>query len=693
MFATALLATAISQASAAPASAIEEVTVEGEKITAKAVNVADLPSPTRADASALLTRHAGVNANSNGPLTSVLQIRGLTGDRVTLNIDGISPAGGGPNAMDSPLSYAGTPFIESSSHYRGISPVSAGAEAPGGAASMQTWAPASDSGWNGQATVQAGSASAQSTTLRAGFGGTDGFLGLRANSASADDLPAAGDYRTSDLQATRFERDIAELVGGASIGAFSFTASVASLETGETGTPALPMDIIVIDSDRWQLQGKYQTALGEFSLRAAGQEVFHRMDNFQLRSNTNPMRHRSTDADGDMSLLSLEWQKDNWQAGIELREEDHSAVVGNPNNPMFFINNFSDVQRERESAFVEYTPTIGKSEWQVGVRASTVDLSAGSVSANMPMMSGGMSSGMNGGMMDMQGAVNMLAMQFNNGERALDHNLIDSVVQVNLPLTEQVSLTLGAAHKERAPSYQESFLWLPMEATGGLGDGYTYIGNTSLNKERQNELLAGISWQQAEWQLYASAWVRDITDYIQGTPVTGNMAANMVGTMMSGKAPLQFDNTDARIRGIELEYQARLGERWYGNARVAYAHGENTSLDEPLYRLAPLEAVTELGYLSGPLQAELQLVARARQDRVSEINAEMETAGHALLNLSAAYRLGEHWQLRAGIENLLDRDHANHLGGIYRPADGTVAQGSRIPGIGRTWQLGLSASW
>ena len=61
------------------------------------------------DADDYLSDIAG-DVNANGRISGIAQYRGMYGDRVAVTIDGIGVIGGGPNAMDTPLSYV-SPMI------------------------------------------------------------------------------------------------------------------------------------------------------------------------------------------------------------------------------------------------------------------------------------------------------------------------------------------------------------------------------------------------------------------------------------------------------------------------------------------------------------------------------------------------------------------------------------------------------
>ncbi len=84
------------------------------------------------DTGDMIKRLPGANINSNGPLTSIAQYRGLFGDRVNVLIDGVRISKAGPNSMDSPLSYLPASRVADVALYRGIAPVSSGIETIGG---------------------------------------------------------------------------------------------------------------------------------------------------------------------------------------------------------------------------------------------------------------------------------------------------------------------------------------------------------------------------------------------------------------------------------------------------------------------------------------------------------------------------------------------------------------------------------
>ena len=113
---------------------LPEMTVEGESVAGPAIFQIDLEQApvTTPDAAELLRRAPGANVNRNGPLTGIAQYRGMYGDRVNVQVNGMNITTGGPNGMDPPLSYVPRGQLESLEVIRGIAPVSSGLETIGG---------------------------------------------------------------------------------------------------------------------------------------------------------------------------------------------------------------------------------------------------------------------------------------------------------------------------------------------------------------------------------------------------------------------------------------------------------------------------------------------------------------------------------------------------------------------------------
>jgi iron complex outermembrane receptor protein len=127
-------------------------------------------------------------------------------------------------------------------------------------------------------------------------------------------------------------------------------------------------------------------------------------------------------------------------------------------------------------------------------------------------------------------------------------------------MTRELAFNLDIGSKTRAPSYQELYLWLPLQATGGLADGRNYIGNLDLSPERSNEIVLGLDWSGDRFSISPQAYYRDVSDYIQGVPATV-MPANMLATMMSGNGALGHDDVGQRCAAVRQRGRGDLRAR------------------------------------------------------------------------------------------------------------------------------------
>ncbi|MCV6603757.1 MAG: TonB-dependent receptor plug domain-containing protein, partial [Porticoccaceae bacterium] len=106
---------------------IEEIVVSDSRQAHREL-LADIARQATADSAQLLRSLPGANVNSIGTLSGIAQYRGLSGERVAVQLDGAPVFSGGPNAMDAPLSYAPSLLLKRLTVTRGIAPVTASQE-------------------------------------------------------------------------------------------------------------------------------------------------------------------------------------------------------------------------------------------------------------------------------------------------------------------------------------------------------------------------------------------------------------------------------------------------------------------------------------------------------------------------------------------------------------------------------------
>lgn len=285
----------------------------------------------------------------------------------------------------------------------------------------------------------------------------------------------------------------------------------------------------------------------------------------------------------------------------------------------------------------------------------------------------------------------MLRDNFNSADRSQEDNNIDWVAKAYYPTSETTTLYTGLARKSRSASYQERYLWLPMQATAGLADGRTYTGNLELEAEVAHELELGFDVDANALMLSPRVFYREVDDYIQGTVTSDSNASNFVNMMnsmnaTSNAAPLQFNNIDAELYGFDMDWRYRFTEQVSVSGLINYVRGKRTdsNSNDNLYRIAPLNASLALNYTGNNWGLTLEGVAYDQQDKVSEFNGEQESAGYGLLNIRGQWQITSSARLGFGVDNALDREYRDHLTGTNRVnGNADIANGEKLPGYGR----------
>ncbi len=658
-----------------------------------------------------LTSVPGANINSNGPITGIAQYRGLYGDRVAASLDGHPVIGAGPNAMDTPLSYSTPLIVDSMTVYRGIAPVSAGINTLGGAVEvkMRKAQTMHTSGTEISGDVQAGyrsNNSAKTLSAVTNIAKGDVAILLYGNSQTGDGMES-GDgvvIKPTDFDKVQLGGDIRYSKDDREIGlSYHYT------DTGNSGTPALPMDIEYIESHRITLDGAFSLNEWQGEWQVGYIDADHGMTNFLMRENTNLAKYRRNNATGETSDFKVKLTKDfsfgELAFGVDGYFATHDSVITNPNDMMFEVVNFNSVEDNRYGLFTQWQQQFNETTVQLGVRLKHAEANAGEVSSSMAMMSMPMDDSMDSGMgmdsgMDMDSDMGMetsmpsmaslassLQDDFNKANRKVSDNNVDIALNTQTKLSSNLSFLAGIGLKNRAPSYQERYLWTPMEATGGLADGHTYIGDINLKSETAYQIDLGLSYQDDKLMIAPHIFYQSIDDYIQGTPMgMDDMAAKQMATMMAGDTnPLKFSNVDAKLYGFDLNGYYNVTDDIQLFTIINYVEGERRDIDDNLYRIAPLNGQVHLSYTADNWTVKTSLVMAAKQNKVSSTNNEQKTSGYGVLNIDAQYYVNNDLALRFGIDNILDKNYQNHLGGYNR------VKGTDTPVMSRLPREGISA--
>jgi iron complex outermembrane receptor protein len=664
----------------------QTIIVEGSSMRPGAFGVAP-ESLSLKDTAALLKRVPGANVNRNGPLTGIASYRGQFGSRVNTSVDGMSWKEVGPNSMDPPLSHIPASLTESLTVYRGIAPVSSGIETIGGSMTAESrksyFISGSDFEFHGLASV--------------GFsevddGLTSSVLGIYANDThrihTSVSQEKGDDYEfdgSKSVDPSRYDRDAYTLGYGTKFGTHELGFNYSNNDTGHSGTPSLPMDIIFVKGGIFSAD--YSVQLGEgrsLTVDYYYQDMRHLMNNFTLRSNAmmaSRYRQNLTTVDGGglSAVYKMPLSGGSLSLGLGGDESIHDGFITDPTNPMFGVDNFNGAERNRYSAFAEWKGDIQEGlELEGGIRYTQVKMDSDDVSSSMAMM-----------MNPMGAAVSGLRDSFNQSDLSqTDHNW-DMNVILRQTLSNELTAELGFARKTRSASYQERYLWVPLEATGGLADNRQYIGDVNLDPEVALQFEAGLEYASDGLYLAPRAFYHRVDDYIQGEATT-----NADALVLDANA-LQFTNVDAELYGVDVEWGYELTADWRLDGTVSYVRGrQRNNGGDNLYRIAPLNARTQLTYEQNNWSIATEVEAYSAQNDVAEYNGEMKSAGYGLLNLRGEYTPVVGLNVGVGVENLLDKDYEDHTTGLNRAmGNDDIDVGDKVPGQGRNFYVTASYEW
>jgi iron complex outermembrane recepter protein len=614
------------------------------------------------DSASLLRDAPGAAVVRNGPQTGIVQLRGLSGDRVKVSVDGMTITPACPNHMDPPLHYAAPSAVNTITIMAGITPVSLGGDSLGGTVLVEPsplrFATNEHLLWSGEL-----GSFYRSSNDGYGVNGAVGVANQKISAAydgswqTADDLRFPGG-RVRDTGYDTQQHNV-ETGFQTRQGVWSIDAGL--VRTRDAGTPALPMDMIKDDGYRIGLKHAGDYSFGSVQGRFYYHTIDHRMDNYSLRplaAGAMPMFSPATSDDTGLNLgVSLPRDRHTFRlgTGFHLNQFDayqQNAISGAQQDT------FNDASRARVGTYAEWQADWS-TKWStlLGVRNDTVMSDAGDIHHTFPAS-----------------AADQAA--FNARSHDLLYANFDATATVRLTANSWSTYEIGLACKNRAPSLLELYLWTPLSASAGQADGRTYLGNLDLDSETSYQIAGTADWHGERWQLKAAPFYNFVYNYIQGMP------ASRLDS--SGNPVLEFQNLDrADLYGAEGSARYYLITNFAISGTVSYVRGINRDNDDNLYRIAPLRGTIALDHRLGGWKNNLEVVLVDSQDEVAAYNGETPTPGYALLNLRTGYTWRKHLNLQVGLENVFDERYSDHLGGINRVLNSDVAVGEHIPGAGR----------
>ncbi|GMV05052.1 MAG: hypothetical protein AMXMBFR53_13320 [Gemmatimonadota bacterium] len=198
----------------------------------------------------------------------------------------------------------------------------------------------------------------------------------------------------------------------------------------------------------------------------------------------------------------------------------------------------------------------------------------------------------------------------------------------------------------------------PMELYGLAlkPDGFVYRGRSDLETERSLNAELGLSWGGEGGGVSVTGFRNRLEDMISLRLVPGETVA---GRPVREYTPLG----SAVLKGLTASAEADLGAALQVRLGGSYTRAEDGATGAPVVGIpaGTVDAALRRGFGGSVLRwVEAAAEAADAQERVAESAGEKTTPGYAVLHLRAGLYLGGA-RITTGVENLLDREYRAHL--------------------------------
>lgn len=229
-------------------------------------------------------------------------------------------------------------------------------------------------------------------------------------------------------------------------------------------------------------------------------------------------------------------------------------------------------------------------------------------------------------------------------------------------LAPQLRFGVNLSRSERAPTAEELFSNGPHAGTQSYE-----IGNPDFTTEKAWGVEATLKGQGEGWSLSAAAYYNWFSDYIYDAP-TGEIEDDL--------PVFAYNQADARYYGFEVEGSARLatvgGFAINADALADYVHAEVVD-NGPAPRIPPLRLLGGLEAQSDSLTGRVEIEHSFEQDRIAAF--ETPTDGFTLVNASIAWKPwgdASNTSLMLSANNIFDVEARRHTSVLkdYAPLAG-----------------------
>jgi len=586
---------------------------------------------------------AGVSGSRMGGHGTDPAIRGLALDRINVLIDGARVEGACPNRMDPATAYASRAGTDRVEVVRGLVSLEE-ASGPGGTVRVIRDTPRFLRGESDRLDIDAGyrdNGDGLDLAVDYAAGTPNGFVRLFANRNEAGNYTDGGG---DEIRSAFEDTGIGAEFGWTPDDGQRLTVSLEERRLRDELFAGAGMDSP--RSDGTLLRAAWTRdrlgLLRDFELALDRSDIDHVMDNYSLRTPPSPMMRLRAPSSSDNRGLRVRGefplQRGALRAGLELRGTERSALRINDASVRLQSVLWPDVGIDRQGAFLEWHDDPARAaRWTVGLRYDRVRAEADAVdrAPAAPFLP--------------PSELYRIYYGVDGRDASTEHHL-GGLVRYGRPL-KGGRIYAAVSRTFRTADATERYI-----ASNRPMPSMRWVGNPTLEPERHDQLEIGWQIQRRFWGAAVSAFENRIDDFILrdrfGEP--GNNATI-------------YRNVDARYRGGEFSAEIRRRNGWRAAVEIGYVRATDLDNARPIAQTPPLEGALRIERRLSRGGFGLRVRAAARQDRVDDdpmVGSGLDagpTPGWSVVDLFASRNLTRSWQVRAGIDNLFDREYAQHL--------------------------------
>jgi len=268
---------------------------------------------------------------------------------------------------------------------------------------------------------------------------------------------------------------------------------------------------------------------------------------------------------------------------------------------------------------------------------------------------------------------------------SLDESDVSPKLGVIYAFGPSLDMYFQYSHGFRAPPYSDANVSLDLPLFQ-----YRAVPNPDLRSESSDGFDIGLRWRGVRSTARVSAFRTDYVDFIE-------TKVNIGVDPVSGYTEFQSLNIeDTTIQGFEAGWQTRFGthESFGLDGSAYYARGDNNVSGQPINSVGPAQGVVGFSWFSRDETRQLRLKGTFTDayDRLDESNGELfKPAGYAVFDLFLTQKIGNNAIVRAGLHNLTDRTYWN-----WSDVRGLKPDNPIIPYLaqaGRTASISLNVAW